>query len=272
LPKDLDYASIVKKWVTLGLETAPVKRRGAERAMATLYHLAGLKTPKILWEGSPYTAMLVADNLTKDEVTPAQHLTAEQADIISAREWSHVEKEIKSRVALRVRTLVAGLIENAIAAKVWTPVADPARFALWPLIRTVGPTNANNVRYGQSTAPALVRYDVYAAMGVTLDARATAWVTAMKALARTGWWIPYQTHVVMAERPCGIHLDEAGALHDEDGLALEYVDGWGIRATHGVQSGVSLDVTFNHAHSSPAPRTGMLVDGVFSAQHAALHA
>lgn len=48
-----------------------------------------------------------------------------------------------------------------------------------------------------------------------------------------GWWWPYDDVCIVTERPVAIHRDEAGRLHAEDNMAIEYSDGWGVYSWHG---------------------------------------
>jgi len=50
-----------------------------------------------------------------------------------------------------------------------------------------------------------------------------------------GWWWPFENAVILTERPCAMHRDAAGRLHNPDGLALAYPDGWGVYAWHGIR-------------------------------------
>lgn len=55
-------------------------------------------------------------------------------------------------------------------------------------------------------------------------------------LARTaGWWWAFDVAAVITERPLEIHRDDQGRLHNDQGPALMYEDGWGIWAVHGVR-------------------------------------
>jgi hypothetical protein len=50
-----------------------------------------------------------------------------------------------------------------------------------------------------------------------------------------GWWWPFANAVIITERPRTLVHDAEGRLHREDGPALQYPDGWGIWAWHGVR-------------------------------------
>ena len=50
----------------------------------------------------------------------------------------------------------------------------------------------------------------------------------------SGWWWPFENAVILTERPIRITRDHAGRLHNESLKAVEYPDGWGVYALHGV--------------------------------------
>lgn len=58
------------------------------------------------------------------------------------------------------------------------------------------------------------------------------WATIAKSI---GWWTPYEDHCFISDRPRVVKFDNEKRLHREDGLAIEYSDGWGIAAWHGTR-------------------------------------
>ena len=50
-----------------------------------------------------------------------------------------------------------------------------------------------------------------------------------------GWWWPFENVAILTERPCFLARDDQGRLHHEAGAAIEYPDGWGVYAWHGVR-------------------------------------
>ncbi|WP_198653711.1 DUF6745 domain-containing protein [Actinocorallia populi] len=52
--------------------------------------------------------------------------------------------------------------------------------------------------------------------------------------ASAGWWWPYENLVILSERPVELHRDEPGRLHNGDGPALSYSDGFALHAWRGM--------------------------------------
>ncbi len=49
------------------------------------------------------------------------------------------------------------------------------------------------------------------------------------------WWWSFRHFAIVSERPREIHRDEEGRLHNEDGPAISWSDGWGFHAWHGTR-------------------------------------
>ena len=49
-----------------------------------------------------------------------------------------------------------------------------------------------------------------------------------------GWWWPFEGAVILTERPSLLKRDGEHRLHNETGPAIEYPDGWGFHAWHGI--------------------------------------
>jgi hypothetical protein len=50
-----------------------------------------------------------------------------------------------------------------------------------------------------------------------------------------GWWWPFEGAIIMTERPTRLTRDDRGRLHNESDMAIQYGDGWGVYAWHGVR-------------------------------------
>lgn len=57
----------------------------------------------------------------------------------------------------------------------------------------------------------------------------------LMALAKSGWWWAFEHAVVLTERPIAMSHDERGRLHHPTRAAIEYADGFGVCAWHGIR-------------------------------------
>lgn len=53
--------------------------------------------------------------------------------------------------------------------------------------------------------------------------------------AHCGALFPYKNIAFVSDRPSKLSFDDRGLLHSEDGMAIEYSDGWGLCSWHGVK-------------------------------------
>jgi hypothetical protein len=49
-----------------------------------------------------------------------------------------------------------------------------------------------------------------------------------------GWWWPFEHVCILTEKPISLKRDNRFRLHSEDAMAMNFSDGWGIYAWHGV--------------------------------------
>ena len=62
------------------------------------------------------------------------------------------------------------------------------------------------------------------------------------------WWYPFDEVCILSERPNVISVNEKGELHNENGPALQYPDGYSVYALNGVQ--VSMETVNNKKESA----------------------
>ncbi len=114
------------------------------------------------------------------------------------------------------RTIVLGLAENTEVK-----VGDSVRDSVWDSC------------YGQHDANWLAFYDYFSEVcGLSEE---TQKLTGLWRIAKSAnWWLPHQHICWVSERHHTLCRDDRGRLHCENGPALQYPDGWGIWAWHGV--------------------------------------
>ena len=50
-----------------------------------------------------------------------------------------------------------------------------------------------------------------------------------------GWWTPMQDVAIFQDRPLHVKQDAGNRAHCQDGMAIQYRDGWGLYAWHGMR-------------------------------------
>ena len=94
--------------------------------------------------------------------------------------------------------------------------------------------SVNDCIYGQHDAHWLAFYEFFRVV-CGLDEETEPLVGLMELAKSAGWAVPYEDVCFISERPCEIHMDEEGRLHNDKDAAIKYPDGWGVYAWHGVR-------------------------------------
>ena len=131
---------------------------------------------------------------------------------------------------------------------------SPPATIIWcdsPMAITQAVTKANGGKksdilggycYGQHDASWLAFYDYF--KDVCGLVKETAPLEGLWEIAQSaGWWYPCTDTCWISERPRVLHRDAAGQLHADGRMALEYPDGWGVYALHGVRVPKELVLT-----------------------------
>ena len=121
-------------------------------------------------------------------------------------------------------------VRASVRASVWASVGDSVGASVWA---SVGDSVGDSV-HGQHEAPWLAFYAFFReACGLT---KQTDPLQGLFELSRSaGWLLPHRNICWVSERHNVLNRDDRGRLHCADGPALQYPDGWGIWAWHGVR-------------------------------------
>ena len=257
------------KWLKIGLSTSTTDRVKANQVIDEVYRAANLVPPAIkIWLASPMQGAIGAQYLK--EILKSLNRSNEQVvDQVVDQVWDQVREQVVDQVRDQVREQVG----SQVGAQVWDQVVDQVRDQVreqvgsqvgdqvgaqvrdqvWdqvgaPVGDQVGAPVGDQVRdqvrdqvgeqvwkasYGLHDADWLGFYDFCnQELGIESCNRLTP---LMKLSEYCGWWWPFEGAVIMTEKPCEIHRDEMNRLHNTNGLALKYSDGWGVPALHGVR-------------------------------------
>jgi hypothetical protein len=238
-------------------------RDRATAMVSTLYKLAGLDQPEVVWVGSPRAALLEAkahvDAYLHGPDTPAvlgrspepdeslcfcpQCATASVAGRLAGVAFRCVDWDpyfgFEDRGFLDRARRLTGAVQRSLEH-------DPggggfARAAHWPDFSGSIATPSTKAMLGFMEQPRRqLREYLQAMAGASFgsqwatvipavagrDHRGRAFRTYVELAATAGWWYAYRDLVVLSDRPSTIHSDEGDQLHNPDGAALVYPDGW----------------------------------------------
>lgn len=249
-------AVVREEWLTVGVTTGPGDRAQALAGVNEAYRAVDFPPPRrVLWFDSPMVAALAVwrlallpemgePRLSATIERPAWgYLRAEKqvwqwtyAEILSeALWWFHhrvgslgklVKDEVEQRLttgdhAEAVRLLEVRMRERGATAKAKRVMRS------WEMSWVL-----RDAELGQFDVNKLATTDLCGRLGLDCGPPPTGLATVAR--NASGWW-PYRDTVVLTERPTELHRDEWGRLHNPDGPAVRYLDGFAVHAWHGIR-------------------------------------
>jgi hypothetical protein len=199
-----------ERWLKIGLSTEPTNREAAEVAVGEAYRAAGLEPPKIVVWLGSPMAGAVG--------------AAMLASLQQAGQGRQVWDQVRDPVWDQVRDQVRDQVGDQVGAQVY------------------------QAGYGLHDANWLAFFEYFADACELNSARRLKGLNDIAQAA--GWWWPFRGAVILTERPVWLARDDRNRLHCEDRAAIEYSDGWGVHAWHGVR--VPRDIIMEPEKITPA--------------------
>jgi hypothetical protein len=252
------------EWLRIGLSCEDTTWEQARDAVHQAYRCANLPAPKIvLLMDSPIAGALAAAMMKK----LGRGVGAQVRAQVRAQVGAQVGDQVRAQVRAQVGAQVGDQVRAQVGAQVWAQVGDQVGAQVWDQVwaqvraqvrAQVGAQVGDQVRaqvgdqvraqvgaqvwdqvgdqvYGCHDAGWISFYEFFRAnCGIVTQADLGGLVNVAKTM---GWWAPYDTLAVCQRRPLAIHRDDQFRLHSESGMAIQYRDGWGFYAWHGVRLG-----------------------------------
>ncbi|TWP53758.1 hypothetical protein FKR81_03100 [Lentzea tibetensis] len=223
----LTAVDIRTEWQGHALRAEPADREAAERAITSLYALAGRPKPRFDWTGSPaIAASLVPPTVNALSADGPWPFESELATLGSA---------LRDRLDHGIRG----------APNLWPErggVRTVLRAQLEPITRRIRSELRDGLGlhwYGQQEADWIAHHDVHRrVLGARHDPEDEAQFELWATVARScGWWWPREDVCVIAERPSAFGTEPVPGTFDDEirlhGKAIEFPDGWSVYAWHG---------------------------------------
>jgi hypothetical protein len=215
------------------LSTEPVDERAAEAWLKHAYALEGLVAPQDLrWVDGPLQLLALLD---------AANLGERMTDHLLDRVWANsqtsvavlvmeslrksVGKRLRKRVEDVIGFRVKELVEERVGDLVWASVQASNQEREWHFWSSDG----DSVRAYEEASD----FAVYQFYHTYLAPNAFHALACFNELV-SGYWLGTDGAVIL-RRPRRLCLDLEGRLHSATGTCLEYHDGWGLYAWHGVR-------------------------------------
>lgn len=244
--KDLtpEQRVILKKtqdeWTGIGTSTEPMDHAQARAAIENMYEVADLQKPVVVFCSSPFAANRAI------EIWPVVSKT--MSDLL----WHHRDTkgvDEMERIFSALRPEIVGLLANYHSCQQNGVDFDTNRIveALGEFANEVSLDILLDIANDESTKAApsgnylwgchdsywIAYYRFMEAIGEKYDEDHTRRVDAFDRIARNMlWWWPFEKTVFISDRPAELHWFE-DELHNEEGPAIRFRDGWSIYAING---------------------------------------
>ena len=218
-------------WLKIGLSTDRADREEAEAGAREAYTIARLDQPEsIIWLDSPMMGAIGAWMLASSLAEEAAAGTVAVDDTVGL--ISNVEEDYDERypeVWERIMAVIGKGKYYPTFSEVWAGMTTTARNGAKSAIRE----QVRSAAYGQHDAGWLSFNDYFR---VVVPVEGTEKLSGLIRVAKScGWWWPFDRAIILTERPTALHLDPQQRLHNADGPAIEYADGFALYSWHGTR-------------------------------------
>ena len=261
------FGELVQEWIAIGLSTQPADFDKATEAALRAYALCNLAQPKIILRmSSPYGATLggaLAWALLREikQHTESQVRSQVRSQVWS-QVWSQVQSQVESQVGSQVWSQVGSQVVSQVESQVWSQVESQVGSQVWSQVQSQVQSQVGSQVWSQvesqvrSQVESQVRSQVWSAaynhFGGSFWASWSAYITFMRDvlgwrgstlasftidedLIRSCGWVWWHEDVLaISDRPCELHRDERGRLHNDKGPSIAYRDGWALWHWHGI--------------------------------------
>jgi hypothetical protein len=231
------------RWAAIRRSTEPADRSAAEQGVRQAYHAAALKPPvRCVWCEGP----AALSNLTR-RVTRADGANVKTA--LMRRLRRQVASLVRRRVPQRVRAAVS-LVNpaDALVASAHDAVMRNMRQEAvsllervrrsnslsWDLRTLFGLSGLQHDAVGQHDFSWLGPYE-YTRDVLGLRSETAPLLGLLQVATSVGWMQPHEHTCWLVERPNMLRGDARDRLHNAQGPALRYPDGWSVWAWKGIE-------------------------------------
>jgi hypothetical protein len=191
-----------------------------------LYPLCDLEAPVVIEVDSPFAAQLATNYVVKI-------LDTQVHDQVYAQVHAQVINQVGARVHNQVGDQVNAQVSDQVYAQVYDQVNNQVRAQV---INQVDTFYNSGWRISLWDAGWRAYLDAMVRIGIVLEDRLKKDLESWLTLGRyISYNIPLKGAFIYSKYPVNIYRDSDNNLHNEHGLAIEYEDGWGFYALHGVR-------------------------------------
>jgi hypothetical protein len=206
-PEQEKYLPLFRdEWLKIGLDTTSVDRANAESAIGILYEWGGFKRPQFIHLSSPMMCELFINLLCNRD-----QLGGQLRDQLRGQLWDQLGGQLWGQLG--------GQLRDQLGGQLWGQKLKYMGTWFW----------------GQQDAYWVAWLEFGRLIGAQYDPKNEAGLGIWNVIAREcHWFYPFLEFCIISDKPTVLQRDERGLLHNPDGQALGYRDGWGLYAVHGV--------------------------------------
>jgi hypothetical protein len=212
------------------ISTATIDEAEAERHVWEAYRVAGLGPVPVRWFDSPIAFVRTS---------------------LKDNRWASVKDRVGVGVPGRVLASLEANLEASVRGNVWTIVYETIRQAhlwntvgvsvyrhLWDTIKASVPATMGNIAeasawdslyaYHELNGPGgfQIFHELFEANDLIHEARLSTMLSGYRLGSKEAW---------LVRKPIRLERDSQGHFHSADGRCVQYRDGWGFYAWHGVR-------------------------------------
>ena len=233
------FGELVQEWIAIGLSTQPADFDKATEAALRAYALCNLAQPKIILRmSSPYGATLggaLAWALLREI---KQHTESQVRSQVRSQVWSQVWSQVQSQVESQVGSQVWSQVGSQVWSQVRSQVESQVQSQVWSQVRSQVWSQVGSAAYNHFGGSFWASWSAY----ITFMRDVLGWrgstlasFTIDEDLIRSCGWVWWHEDVLaISDRPCELHRDERGRLHNDKGPSIAYRDGWALWHWHGI--------------------------------------
>lgn len=234
------------RWAAIRRSTKPADRSAAEEGVRLAYHAVGLKPPaRLVWCDSPVALSHLSHRASRGD-------GANVKSAVIHRLRRQMAALVRGRIHVRARAVVESMVNptDALIASVADAIMTASaqeNASLLQLVRRSYPLSWSDAlrvlcgqqgfsytAVGQHELSWLGTYDYLRDM-FDLEAETAPLRGLWQLAASLGWLQPHERTCWLAERPNLLRGDTRDRLHDANGPALRFPDGWSVWAWKGVE-------------------------------------
>ena len=256
-----------------GTSTVPADRGRAEAAFARAYRAIGREPVRVIWVSSPLTASLAFAVMNRMSQTEKDASLGDSlGDSLRASLRDSLGDSLRASLGASLWASLGDSLGASLRASLWDSLGDSLRASLGDslgdslrasLRDSLGASLGDSLRaslrdslgaslwaslrdsqieaqytywWGQQDLYWIALYRFGAEIGVQYEADAADRLDIMREIGMSCmWWYPRDGLIVACDRPSAVHFDERERLHNDNGPAVSFRDGWNIYAVNGVR-------------------------------------